>query len=125
MTTSRSRRLTGTLISLTFGITACQRSAAVDTTRVEHVENGLLPAISIRGISAPPPMKLPDRMAYYRVPGVSVAIINNGELEWAKGYGTLTASSPNPVQRGLCFRRHQSASPSPHWRLWCSSRAAG
>ena len=36
-------------------------------------------------------MKLADRMAYYGVPGVSIAIINNGKLEWAKGYGNLDA----------------------------------
>lgn len=105
MTRSKSRPLlTSTLIFLMFGIAACQRSAAVDTGSVEHIENGLLPATSIQGIPAPPPMKLAERMAYYRVPGVSVAIINNGELEWAKGYGTLAAGSTNPVTTGTLFQ---------------------
>jgi len=67
MTRSKSRPLlTSTLIFLMFGIAACQRSAAVDTGSVEHIENGLLPATSIQGIPAPPPMKLAERMAYYR-----------------------------------------------------------
>lgn len=112
MTTSTSRRLlTSTLISLIFGIAACQQSAAVDASRVEHVENGLLPAVSIRGLSVSPPMKLPDRMAYYRVPGVSVAVINNGELEWAKGYGTLAAKSTNPVTTGTLFQAASISKP--------------
>jgi CubicO group peptidase (beta-lactamase class C family) len=28
-----------------------------------------------------------DRMAYYHIPSVSIAVINHGQLEWAKGYG--------------------------------------
>lgn len=30
-----------------------------------------------------------DRMKYYGVPGISLAIIKNGKLEWSKGYGHL------------------------------------
>ena len=36
------------------------------------------------------PMTLSERMAYYKVPGVSIAVINDGQLEWAKGYGFVT-----------------------------------
>jgi len=112
MTRRTSRLLlASTLIPLIFGITACHRSTAVDASRFEHVENGLLPAISIQGLPATPPMKLADRMAYYRVPGVSVAIINNGELEWAKGYGTLTARSTDPVTTGSLFQAASISKP--------------
>jgi len=30
---------------------------------------------------------LQDRMAADRVPGVSIAVIHNGEIEWAQGFG--------------------------------------
>ena len=30
---------------------------------------------------------LSDRMKHYDVPGVSIAVINNHQIEWAKGYG--------------------------------------
>src|ERR1700730_11867177 len=73
-------------ILLVLGMIACQQ-AAQDTGHVQHVENGLLTAIVIHG--QPSPMKLTERMTYYRVPGVSIAIINNGKIEWAKGYGVL------------------------------------
>lgn len=33
-----------------------------------------------------------DRMAHYDAPGLSIAVINDGILAWAKGYGKLTNS---------------------------------
>ena len=67
---------------------ACQQ-AAQDSGHGQHIEDGLLTAIVIHG--QPSPMKLTERMTYYRVPGVSIAIINNGQIEWAKGYGVVEA----------------------------------
>lgn len=34
-------------------------------------------------------MRLPERMEYYNVPGVSIAVINDYQVEWARGYGVL------------------------------------
>jgi len=81
-------------ILLMLGMIACQQ-AAQDTGRLQHIENGLLTAIVIHG--QPSPMKLIERMTYYRVPGVSIAIINNGKIEWAKGYGVLEARGTKAV----------------------------
>src|SRR5262245_64159973 len=55
--------------------------------RIRRVENGLLPAVMIKG--QPAEMKLADRMKFYRIPGVSVAVINNGSVEWARGFGVV------------------------------------
>jgi CubicO group peptidase (beta-lactamase class C family) len=35
---------------------------------------------------------LQDRMAADRVPGVSIAVIHNGEIEWARGFGVVPRS---------------------------------
>jgi CubicO group peptidase (beta-lactamase class C family) len=48
-----------------------------------------------------------DRMEHYNVPGVSIAVINNDEIEWAKGYGTLEVGSDKFVTPNTLF---QSAS---------------
>lgn len=50
---------------------------------------------------------LVDRMEHYNVPGVSIAVINNDEIEWAKGYGTLEVGSNKSVTPDTLF---QSAS---------------
>jgi hypothetical protein len=60
--------------------------------RIERVESGLLPAIVLKG-ETPPRMSLNERMKFYRTPGVSVAVINDGKVEWARGYGLLKVQS--------------------------------
>jgi CubicO group peptidase (beta-lactamase class C family) len=64
--------------------------------RIARVESGLLPPIVISGEPARK-MRLADRMAALNVPGVSVAVINDGAIEWARGYGVLEAGSVAPV----------------------------
>src|SRR5947209_6022091 len=95
-------------ILLMLGMIACQQ-AAQDTGRLQHIENGLLTAIVIHG--QPSPMKLIERMTYYRVPGVSIAIINNGTIEWAKGYGVLDARGTNAVTTLTPFQAASISKP--------------
>jgi len=45
-----------------------------------------------------------ERMAYYNVPGVSIAVINNYQIEWAKGYGVLNAETRSPVTSESLFQ---------------------
>ena len=42
------------------------------TTRIKRVEQGLLPAVLIKG---DPAWSLAERMKFYKVPGLSVAVI--------------------------------------------------
>jgi CubicO group peptidase (beta-lactamase class C family) len=66
--------------------------------RVEHVENGLLPAAFVKG-ARPTPMKLTDRMFVYQVPGVSIAVIHNGKIDWARGFGaTKLGGAPTTTE---------------------------
>src|SRR5262245_17982738 len=72
------------------------------SSHLERVENGLLPAAIIKDEPAVR-MGLTERMRHYKVPGVSFAIINNYEIEWAKGYGILEAGTEKPVTTGTVF----------------------
>jgi len=38
-------------------------------------------------------MTLTERMAFYQVPAVSIALINNGRVEWARAYGVADVAS--------------------------------
>ena len=54
--------------------------------RIQSVENGLLPAEGWGIVAGNFPdttetMSLTERMAYYHVPGVSIAVINDYEIE--------------------------------------------
>src|SRR5258707_6145667 len=67
---------------------------------IERVQNGLLPAAFVKGEPIQR-MKLLDRMFVYQVPGVSIAVIHNGAIEWAMGFGVLRASGPSVTKDTL------------------------
>ncbi len=73
-----------------------------ETERTEAVERGLLPTISVRGRPRKR-MVLADRMAELNVPGVSIAVVNDGRIEWARGYGVLEKDGP-PVSAETLFQ---------------------
>lgn len=52
--------------------------------RILKVEKSLAGTIRIKG---EPLWSLTDRMQYYKVMGLSIAVVNNYQIEWAKGYG--------------------------------------
>ena len=54
--------------------------------RTRRIEDSLLPRILIAGEPAVT-SSLADRMAHYRVPAVSVAVLNDGAIEWARAWG--------------------------------------
>jgi CubicO group peptidase (beta-lactamase class C family) len=56
-------------------------------------------------------MKLADRMAYYHVPGVGIAVINDGALEWARGYGVAAARETRPVTTDTLFQAASISKP--------------
>ncbi|QWY79237.1 beta-lactamase family protein (plasmid) [Shewanella decolorationis] len=54
--------------------------------KISRVEQGLSTSVVVKGASAQK-MRLADRMHYHQVPAVSIAVVNNGQLEWARAYG--------------------------------------
>jgi len=77
--------------------------AAAVAQRIERVENGLLLPAVLKG-EQPKKMMLADRMRFYKTPGVSIALINDGKIEWARGYGVLEAGGKEPVTPETLFQ---------------------
>lgn len=71
--------------------------------RIQRIENGLLPATVLKG-EPPVRMKLAERMQFYRTPGVSVAVINGGKLEWSRAYGYVKAEGRQSVTTETQFQ---------------------
>src|SRR5207253_1074124 len=46
---------------------------------------------------------LAERLAYWHVPGVSIAVINDGKIEWAKGYGVADLDAHMAVDEQTLF----------------------
>jgi CubicO group peptidase (beta-lactamase class C family) len=47
---------------------------------------------------------LADRMNYYSVEGLSIAVIHNNQVEWARGYGWADVSEQRPVTTHTLFQ---------------------
>ena len=83
--------------------------AAVEV-RVSRVESGLLPPVVIAG--RPLAGKaLAERMADLKVPGISIAVINDGAIEWAKGYGVAEEGAATPVNSHTLFQAASISKP--------------
>jgi CubicO group peptidase (beta-lactamase class C family) len=96
------------VIGLTVILGGCAPQAAVSDREAiqaarERVERGLLPLVAVPGVpdSAFP---LPDRMERYRVPGVSLTVIDEGRIAWSAAYGVREAGRPGAVTDTTLFQ---------------------
>lgn len=93
----------------TIAAAACTVSAADTAGRIQRVEQGLRAPTSVQG-QPQPKWTIAERLAFYKVPGVSVAVIDEGKIEWTRGYG-MTTEGGKPVNAETLF---QAASISKH-----------
>jgi CubicO group peptidase (beta-lactamase class C family) len=77
--------------------------------REDAVTKSLLPAVVIKGRSGE--MRLADRMEHYKIPGVSIAVINEGRVEWARGFGVKEAGRVDPVAADTLFQAGSISKP--------------
>ena len=99
--------------SLSAIVTASAQQSPRDSalaTRIARIENGLLPAVVIKG-QAPAPMTIADRMAHYKVPGVSVAFFDHGQILWTRAYGLADVAAKKPVTPGTLFQAASISKP--------------
>jgi len=80
------------------------------SARIARVESGLLPPVLIQG-EPTPVMTLAARMPHYNIPGVSIAVINTGEIEWARGYGVRERGGNVPVTTTTLFQAGSISKP--------------
>jgi len=80
--------------------------------RIQRIENGLIanPGIVLKG-QPPNTAALLERMKQYRVPGVSIAVINNYEIEWEEGYGARETGGSSPVTPETLFQAASISKP--------------
>lgn len=79
--------LTGKII-LFLLITNCSWA---QVNKITDVENGLLPQIQLQDCTLIR-YTIEERLKFYNIPSVSIAVINNGKLAWAKAYGDANTS---------------------------------
>jgi CubicO group peptidase (beta-lactamase class C family) len=101
---------TGFVACIVIPLVGQQGAGAALDARIARIEQGLLRGIAITGQSSPG-MRLADRMKSYAVPGVSVAVFNDGAIEWARGYGVAEAGGAVPVTPHTRFQAASISKP--------------
>jgi len=100
----------GILLAILVGASAQQSAAppSADAAAIERVENGLRAPVLIEG---DPVWTIAERLKKHGVPGVSVAVIRDFKIEWAKGYGLADVAGARPVTETTLFEAGSISKP--------------
>ncbi len=71
--------------------------------RIKALETGLLPGTITAGDTTSR-MSLIERMKTHQVPGVSIAVIHNYQIDWVKSYGVKDTQTQEPVDLTTLFQ---------------------
>jgi CubicO group peptidase (beta-lactamase class C family) len=85
--------LHGVAAVCTIGVGLLSAQPVAIEQRIQHIQDAILPAVLTKG-ELPATTKLIDRMTELRVPGVSIAVIHDGKIEWARGFGVTRIGGP-------------------------------
>ena len=86
-----------TLLICSFMLNACSQTSDMSVIslkdRIHKIETNLIAGQSIQ-----------ERMLHHQVPGLSIAVINEFDLEWSEGYGVLDIRGKDPVSADSIFQ---------------------
>ena len=96
---------------ITVILSSCSSSKSLDTVYMANntsgikeeiltIENGLLPAVIIENEDSVS-YSIIERMQSYDVPGLSIAVIKDNKIEWAKSYGVKEKGTNDIVTLNL------------------------
>lgn len=78
-----------------------ESAGGASNAHTRYVESTLRPPVIQPGEK---PFRLAERLQQYGVPGISVAVIHKGKLDWARGWGVRDAVSCAPVTADTDFQ---------------------
>jgi CubicO group peptidase (beta-lactamase class C family) len=87
-----------------------QQTSSELAARIQRVENGF-PPIPFSETEPPLQLSLEQLMQIYKVPGLSVVVVDNFKIAWAKGYGVTEPGSHNPVTIHTLFQAGSISKP--------------
>ncbi|MEJ0005814.1 MAG: serine hydrolase [Steroidobacteraceae bacterium] len=101
--------LIGMTVASALGPVASGAADSEARMRMEQVENQFIPSARADGNLVHPTL-LKKRMAELHVPGLSIAVVRDGKIDWAKGYGVIQAGGP-PVTTDTLFQAASISKP--------------
>jgi CubicO group peptidase (beta-lactamase class C family) len=91
----------GLFILLFIQLNASGQTEIGDQGKIKQVENGLVGSIQLEGET---PGNIQERMAHFHNQGLSIAVIKDYHIIWAKGYGWADSSLKIPVATQTLFQ---------------------
>ncbi len=82
--------------------------SAAPQPSIQRVEKGLSPPVLVEGDTT---WTIEERMKLYNVPGLSVAVIQDFKVVWAKGYGVKDLGTKEPVTEHTLFQAGSISKP--------------
>jgi CubicO group peptidase (beta-lactamase class C family) len=96
------------LLGLFVGASASAAGTDIEQ-RIRHIQEGLLPPVLVK--DEPIPLSsLASRMDELHIPGVSIAVIHAGKIEWARGFGVMRIGGA-PVTAESLFQAASISKP--------------
>ncbi|NCD71315.1 serine hydrolase [Mucilaginibacter agri] len=92
------RHLSILFLSLSSCLTVYAQSTA---NKIHEVETNLVGVIQIEGEK---PHTIQEQLVHYKAPGISIAVIQNYKIAWAKGYGWADEEQKIPVTEKTLFQ---------------------
>ncbi|MFP9100637.1 serine hydrolase [Flavobacterium sp. RHBU_24] len=68
--------------------------------RIKKVENGLIPYVPVKGL---PGWTIAQRMGTHKIPGMSIAVIDNYKIDFAKSYGYADTIQKVPATNNTIY----------------------
>ena len=78
--------------------------------RIQSVITSLLPKTPLEG-QFDSPRTLHEQLTHYHTPGVSIAVVNDFDIEWAKGFGVCEAGTTHEVKPDTLFQAGSISKP--------------
>ena len=76
--------------------------------QIKRLEQGLLPAVLIKG---DPAWSIEERMKHWKVPGLSIAVVKDFKIEWARSFGVKDIDTKDPVTTETLFQAGSISKP--------------
>jgi len=89
------------LIIYLFPIVSFGQAPSTLDAEIKRVEQGLLPSVLIKG---EPAWSIEERLKFYKCPGLSVAVIKDFKVLWARAYGVKDLETKQPVTTETLFQ---------------------
>ena len=103
------KRISVVLLLLTVACQDAPRRAEIDA-RIAQFENAVFAGIQIQGEPAVT-ASLEERLEFHNVPALSVAVLNDGHIEWAKAYGMADVANGTPASPTTLFQAASISKP--------------